>query len=77
MWVASEHLIYPGQRPLVGVGVQYDKYIVHEVAPFVRWLNQSPHLITLGCSFGGFHAVNTAFGRHPDVLQAVSNEGAL
>jgi esterase/lipase superfamily enzyme len=47
--------------------VQYDRYIVQEVAPFVRSLNQQPHLVALGCSFGGYHAVNCSF-RHPDVF---------
>ncbi len=56
---------------------QYDRYIVHEVAPFVRWLNQNPYFITMGCSFGGFHAVNSAF-KHPDVFSGcLSMSGAF
>jgi esterase/lipase superfamily enzyme len=68
-----------------GVGVdwrvarqeQYDRYIVHEIVPFVRWRNQAPHFITMGCSFGGYHAVNTAF-KHPDVFTGcLSMSGAF
>ena len=47
--------------------VQYDKYIVDEVAGFIRARNRRPHLVGIGCSFGGYHAVNTAL-RHPDVF---------
>lgn len=47
--------------------VQYDRYIVHEVVPYVRSGNGSPFLITIGASFGGFHAVNCAL-KHPDVF---------
>jgi esterase/lipase superfamily enzyme len=46
---------------------EYDRYVVHEVVPYVRSRNQSPQLITMGASFGGFHAVNCAF-KHPDVF---------
>ncbi len=41
--------------------VQYRSYIVEEVVPLVRSQNQSPHLITMGCSLGGYHAANMAF----------------
>lgn len=47
--------------------VQYDDYLMHEVVPMVRSKNRAPRFITLGCSFGGYHAVNAAM-RHPDVF---------
>lgn len=50
--------------------VQYDNYIVHEVAPFIRNRNRNPNLVALGCSFGGYHAVNAAL-RHPDLFTAM------
>ncbi len=57
--------------------VQYDRYIVHEVVPYVRYRNWSPHLIAMGCSFGGFHAANVSF-RHPDVFTGfLSMSGAF
>lgn len=56
---------------------QYDNYIVREVVPFVRWRNWSPHLIAMGCSFGGYHAVNTSL-KHPDVFSGfLSMSGAF
>ena len=57
--------------------VQYDDYLVHEVAPLVRQKNRAPQFITLGCSFGGFHAVNAAL-KHPDVFTGfLSMSGAF
>jgi esterase/lipase superfamily enzyme len=45
--------------------VQYENYVVEEVLPLIRQKNGNPHLASLGCSFGGYHAVNIAL-RHPD-----------
>jgi esterase/lipase superfamily enzyme len=46
----------------------YDRYIVHEVAPFVRnHCGGEAKLITTGCSMGAYHAANFFF-RHPDVF---------
>ncbi|HEX4039663.1 MAG TPA: alpha/beta hydrolase-fold protein [Acidobacteriaceae bacterium] len=45
--------------------VQYESYIMDEVLPLLRSSNPDPLLISLGCSFGGYHAVNIAL-RHPD-----------
>jgi esterase/lipase superfamily enzyme len=57
--------------------VQYDDYIVHEVAPLVRTKNHDSHLVSLGCSFGGYHAVNIAL-RHPDMFTGfLSMSGAF
>jgi len=44
---------------------QYEGYVMEEVLPLVRRKNSDPNLISLGCSFGGYHAVNIAL-RHPD-----------
>jgi len=44
---------------------QYDQYLVDEVLPFSLSKNSNPYLITVGASFGAYHAVN--FGlRHPE-----------
>jgi esterase/lipase superfamily enzyme len=57
--------------------VQYERYVMDEVVPFVRMLNGNPLLATIGCSFGGYHAVNVAL-RHPDVFTAcLSMSGAF
>ena len=43
---------------------QYVRFIADEVVPFIRARNGSPQLVTAGCSFGGYHALNTAL-QHP------------
>ena len=49
---------------------QYDDYLYHEVLPLVRHKNPNHFLITVGASFGAYHAMN--FGlRHPDVVRRV------
>ena len=56
---------------------QYERYVLHELLPFVRWKNQSGQLAVTGCSFGGYHAVNFSF-KHPDAVTAcVSMSGAF
>jgi esterase/lipase superfamily enzyme len=57
--------------------MQYEDYLTREVAPFIRRQNNDPHLISLGCSFGGYHAVNVAL-RHPDLFSGfLSMSGAF
>jgi esterase/lipase superfamily enzyme len=57
--------------------VQFDEYLVHEVVPLVRRKNQNPKFVSLGCSFGGYHALNAAL-RHPDVFTGMlSMSGAF
>ncbi len=50
---------------------QYDKYIIHEFLPLIRYeSNWHGGLIATGCSMGAYHALN--FGlRHPDVFDVV------
>jgi esterase/lipase superfamily enzyme len=47
--------------------VQFEDYVMSEVVPLIRLNNHDWHLVSLGCSFGGFHATNIAL-RHPDVF---------
>ena len=55
----------------------FDAYLVREVAPFVRNRTSWPQMGATGCSFGGYHAINTAL-RHPDlVTYTVSMSGAF
>ncbi|MDX2150478.1 MAG: alpha/beta hydrolase-fold protein [Bryobacteraceae bacterium] len=57
--------------------VQYENYVLHEVVPFIRWLNGNGGLTVTGCSFGGYHCMNFAL-RHPDVVTyCVSMSGAF
>jgi esterase/lipase superfamily enzyme len=44
----------------------YDRYLVHEVVPFVAARNLAP-LALAGTSFGGYHAIDKGL-RHPDVF---------
>lgn len=49
---------------------QYDAYLREEVLPFSQLLNQNPFLMTIGASFGGYHAMN--FGlRYPDHVSRI------
>ena len=50
--------------------MQYEDYLLHEVLPFTWHKNQNPFLISHGCSFGAYHAVNIAF-RHPHLFGRV------
>jgi esterase/lipase superfamily enzyme len=48
----------------------YDRYIIHEVVPFVRGHCRQPDIRPManGCSMGAFHAVNFFF-KHPDMFE--------
>lgn len=37
---------------------QYEAYIIHEVIPFIYSLSNNRYLVTTGCSFGAYHAMN-------------------
>ena len=50
--------------------VCYEKYILHEVIPFIRKRNSAVSLIAAGCSLGAYHAVNISF-RHPQLFTKV------
>ena len=56
-----------GPRWRIARHVQYEDYLIHEVVPLMKQKNWSPKMISLGCSFGGYHAVNIAM-KHPDVF---------
>ena len=66
-----------GPRWRIARQVQYDRYLVQELVPYIRWRNWSTYLVAMGCSFGGFHAANVSF-RHPDVFTGfLSMSGAF
>lgn len=50
--------------------LQYERYIVDELIPHIRWRTWKESVAVLGCSFGGFHAASMAF-RHPDMITAM------
>jgi esterase/lipase superfamily enzyme len=70
--------VHPRMR--IARHMEYEQYLLHEVVPFVREVRERNHdarLLTLGCSFGGYHAVNLAL-RRPEVFSGfVSLSGAF
>jgi len=66
-WMA--HWMFPGDRGWRHL--QYDKYVMDEVVPFVRdYSGYDGRLMTAGCSMGAYHAANFLF-KHPDVFGTV------
>lgn len=47
--------------------VEYENYLLREVLPLTWQKNPNPFLMTLGASFGAYHAVNIAL-RHPHLF---------
>ena len=59
---------WPGDRAYRHV--QYDAYVRDEVLPLTRQKNSNPFLMTMGASFGAYHAMS--FGlRYPHVVDRV------
>lgn len=56
---------HPGWR--IWRHLQYEEYILNEVLPLSRARNANPFMMTHGCSFGAFHALNIAL-RHPHLF---------
>ena len=50
--------------------LQYEAYVLQEVLPLMRSKNPNDFLITHGCSFGAYHALNFAL-RHPTLFKRV------
>ena len=54
--------------------MQYEQYCMNEVLHFVHKQNSAGSVAAIGCSFGGYHAVNIAM-RHPDVFTGFLSMG--
>lgn len=50
--------------------IQYEKYILGELMPFMKGQNNNHFIISAGCSLGAYHAINIAF-RHPHLFGKV------
>lgn len=50
--------------------LQYERYILEEVIPFINKESKDAYLISAGCSMGAFHALNIAF-KHPGKFNKV------
>jgi esterase/lipase superfamily enzyme len=67
--------VHPRMR--IARHIQFEQYLVHEVLPFLREKNRDACLLALGCSFGGYHAVNLAL-RRPELFRGfISLSGAF
>jgi esterase/lipase superfamily enzyme len=57
--------------------MDYESYLIHEVAPLMKQLSNQQQICTTGCSFGGYHALNFAL-KHPDLTSGcVAMSGAF
>ena len=56
---------HPGSR--VWRHMQNEQYLLREVLPLSNQINHNPYLITVGASFGAYHAVNFAL-RYPHLV---------
>ncbi|WP_348268508.1 alpha/beta hydrolase-fold protein [Edaphobacter paludis] len=54
--------------------LRFERYLLDEVIPMVRSRSVSASLAAVGCSFGGYHAVNIGL-RHPEIFTAVLSMG--
>ena len=54
----------------------YDAYNIFEVVPFIKNMSNRCDIITTGCSFGAYHAMNF-FLRHPDAVNGVISLSGL
>ena len=61
----SNTAIPPAQRALRHI--QYERYLLDEVLPFIKVRNTASRIAVTGCNFGGYHAANFAF-RHPKLV---------
>ena len=52
----------------------YERYLLHEVAPFIHVHAPGTRVGVTGCSFGGYHSLNFAF-RHPDLVSSCVTMG--
>jgi esterase/lipase superfamily enzyme len=66
------HGVAPRQR--IARHMQYEQYLMQEVLPAIRHGNRGANVSAIGCSFGGYHAINVAL-RHPDIFTAVLSMG--
>ncbi len=50
--------------------MQYEKYILDEVVPFIKSRNSNQDLAAAGCSLGAYHAINLVL-KHPALFSKV------
>ena len=57
--------LHPAQR--ICRHLDYERYILQEVLPLVKYLNPNPTFTAAGCSLGAYHAANLAF-KYPNLF---------
>jgi esterase/lipase superfamily enzyme len=55
--------------------LQYEKYIMEEIVPMSLEKNDNPCLMSAGCSFGAYHALNFAFRYSQHFAKVVAMSG--
>ena len=65
---------HPGDR--IWRHEQYTAYVVNEVLPWTQWRNGHPFAVTVGASFGAFHALSIGL-RFPDRFHRVLSMSGL
>ena len=60
--------ISPAER--INRHLNFEKYLLEELIPFIQKQNNNISLISAGCSLGAYHAVNFAF-RYPHLFKKV------
>jgi len=60
--------LHPSER--IRKHLNFEKYILFEVIPMVRTMNNNPNMTLAGCSLGAWHALNLSF-RHPTLFTKV------
>ncbi len=66
--------IHPADRALRHN--DYNRYVIAEVAPFIRSRGHFGKFLSTGCSMGAYHSANFFF-RHPDVFDALISLSGL
>jgi esterase/lipase superfamily enzyme len=71
-WYASHK--HPGDR--AWRHELYDRYLIRELLPFTSSRNPNPFVITMGASFGAYHALNLGL-KHPDLVRRILSFSGL
>ncbi len=67
--------VHPADR--VQRHMAYERYILNELVPLIRRMNHHNGIMTTGCSFGGYHAMNLALKQPAIFTRCVSMSGAF
>ena len=60
--------LHPSEK--ISKHLNFEKYVLFEVIPMIRTMNNHPGMELAGCSLGAYHALNICF-RHPTLFTKV------